>query len=149
MDKKLSVPIGLLVVAIVVLIAARAHSAQSQAPTLTPTPAGLVAPGTGASAPVQLAPVPSKVTDLAPQMAESDKAALIIRHQNGSREKVLMPPAQIDAYLSRLPATDKIDVIIPPQAMVGHAPAQAPPAPGVDSHPGQPGSDVGIPPPGR
>lgn len=147
MDRKLSVSVGLLAVVLLTLIVLRTHSAQSQAPILTPTPAGLVAPGNESSvSPAQLAPAPSKVTDLAPQMAESDKAALIIRHQNGSREKVLMPPAMIDAYRSRLPATDRIDVIIPPRALIGHAPGQTVPAPGVDAHPGNPGSDIGTPP---
>lgn len=119
--------------------------AQSQRVAITPTPDHLLKP-----APAQEQAAPSQpslpVTDLAPRVSERDKATIIVRHADGRRERVLLAPAMIDSFISRLPSADKIDTMIPPQSMMGRVPPQAAPAPGTDARPGNPNAPIGVQP---
>jgi hypothetical protein len=130
---------------VLALTLANVRSVHSGPQESTPTPSGLVT--AGPSTPIYIPSLP-KITDLAPKIALADKATIIIRHANGEREGFLLTTDMVDAFLNRLPAGDKVDNIIPPQALVGHEPPLATPASGNQTYSGTPGIVIGTPPSG-
>lgn len=95
-------------------------------PKPTPTPAGLVNSG----APVQSSVVlgsaviaPSKTTDQAPLLPGREKAAVIVQHADGTYERVLLDPKQVDSFIRSF-RSDTLVTMVPPQTLIGHAPPQ-------------------------
>ena len=143
MKKKYLLGLSGIVLIVVATLMIQVYAVHSQPPLLTPTPSGLVtlAPNTIIST-----PTPLKVTDLAPNVATVDKATIIVQHPDGTRESFLLSVQMIDSILSRLPAGDKIDSIIPPQSLMGHHPLPTVPPLGNESYWGTPGIIIGTPP---
>jgi hypothetical protein len=137
---------GMIVIGFVgVLMLLQVPTVRSWSQTSTPTPSGLVT--AGPSAPIGIPSLP-KITDLAPKVALTNKATIIIQHADGQREGFLLTPDMVDAFLSQLPAGDQVDNIIPPQALVGHEPPTANPASGNETYSSTPGTVIGTPPSG-
>ncbi len=133
------------VLAVLAVTWTRVSPVWSAAQDSTPTPSGIVTLG-----PVTFAatPMPPQVTDLAPSVATRDKAEIIIRHPDGSREGFLLSMEMIDAFIKRLPPGDRIETLIPPQALVGKTPPMTIPPSGVQTYPVTPGPAVATPPSG-
>jgi hypothetical protein len=55
-----------------------------------------------------------KITDLAPDIPNEDKAAVVVQHADGSREMFLVAPDLVDPFISQLPKEDKLVQIISP-----------------------------------
>lgn len=130
---------------VLALTLTKVRSVHSGPQESTPTPSGLVT--AGPSTPIYIPSLP-KITDLAPKVALTNKVTVIIRHADGEREGFLLTPDMVDAFLNRLPAGDKVDNIIPPQALVGHEPPLATPASGNQTYSSTPGTVIGTPPSG-
>ena len=130
-------------VGVLVLLQIRTVCSWSQAST--PTPSGLVTAGPFTE---RYIPSLSEVRDLAPKVAVEDKLTIFIRHVDGKREGFLLPTDMADAFLSQLPAGDKVEDIIPPQSLVGHEPPTANPAPGNETYSSPPGIVICTPPSG-
>lgn len=108
-----------------------ARAAQACSPTpaagattkRTPTPSRTIAPGAVSNVtPFPRQNVPSRTTDLAPQLATDDKETIVIRHADCSLEAVLVAPDQASAYIRSLPAGDAVATIFSPQSVMGQHP---------------------------
>jgi hypothetical protein len=64
---------------------------------------------------VEISPTP-KVTDLLPYLNASEKAALIVRHMDGSEEIFLIAPDRVDLFIHILPTEDTVIQVISPRA---------------------------------
>ena len=64
---------------------------------------------------VEMSPTP-KVTDLLPNIDDSEKATLVVRHADGSEEIFLIAPDRIDLFIHILPTEDKVIQVISPRA---------------------------------
>jgi hypothetical protein len=60
---------------------------------------------------------PKKTTDLSPNADDNDKAMLIVRHSDGSREAFLIVSDLVDQVISQLPKEDKLVQIISPESI--------------------------------
>jgi hypothetical protein len=137
---------GMIVIGFVdVLMLLQLHTVRSWSQASTPTPSGLVT--AGPSTPIYIPSLP-KITDLAPNVAFTDKVTIIIRHADGEREGFLLTTDMADAFLSQLPAGNKVEDIIPPQSLVGHEPPTAHPASGNENYSSTPDTVIGTPPSG-
>jgi hypothetical protein len=101
--------------------------------TPTATPAGPGPHPAGVPDLSGLEPTPVRTVDLAPQLAERDKATLIVRHADCTNEAILVAPGQAEGVVSGLPAGDRLVASVPPAALMGQrapppVPARTPPA---------------------
>ena len=64
---------------------------------------------------VEMSPTP-KVTDLLPNIDDSEKATLVVRHADGSEEIFLIAPDRIDLFIHILPTEDTVIQVISPRA---------------------------------
>jgi hypothetical protein len=69
---------------------------------------------------------PAHTYDLAPQLASQDKAMVMVRRANGAYEKYLLPPQQLDTFVHRLGAGNRVITTAPPESSVD----ASPPVPG-------------------
>ncbi len=127
MNRKVLIPISSLFALLLVLVTLSipARDLQAQVRQRTPTPAGTVTPGPSPTlsgppeTPEGRYPTPSRVTDLAPQIPRDKKITVIIRHQDGSYEGVLLPWEKYDQnFIRSLPPGDTIVTDIPPQPLI-------------------------------
>jgi hypothetical protein len=97
-------------------------------PTPLPPPRNVVHPtptpsGDGPYPPPAAAPsrdgliVPTRTTDLAPQLAERDKAEVVVRHPDGVHEAFLLAPDRVSAFVGTLPPGDVVVVVGRPASM--------------------------------
>ncbi|MGB8212258.1 MAG: hypothetical protein WCE68_01750 [Anaerolineales bacterium] len=92
-------------------------------PTPTQTPSGLVTAGPGNGLPaLYLTATAEKTIDLAPQVSEINKAAIIIQCPDGSLERYLLTPDGTDAFIKGLPNGVILKNVIPPQSLMGPEP---------------------------
>lgn len=130
MQKKVLLALGgMAVISVVfVLISTQVHSVRSGPGDMTATPSGPVTPDYTAlfAFPTMTDRAP---TDLAPQVATSDKVEIIIRHRNGKLDSYLLSTDMVDAFIGHLPAGDKVVDILPPASIVGHEPPTETPEP--------------------
>src|SRR6266496_69022 len=111
--------------AVVIFTLVQAHSVRSGPQVSTPTPSGWpnypeFNPNGGNILPPRPSVVPPKITDLSPNVAYDDKAAVIIRHADRSREEFLIAPGMVPAFLNSLPPADKLALILPPPSIESH-----------------------------
>jgi hypothetical protein len=64
--------------------------------------------------------VQPKITDLAPDIPYDDKPSVAVQHADGSKERYLLAPNAVDAFLKNLPRGDKLLGVIPPPSMLGN-----------------------------
>ena len=105
----------ILIVAVLVLALIQVRSVRSGPQASTPTPTYGLDPNATIVLPIMSTAVqPKKTTDLSPNADDNDKAMLIVRHSDGSREAFLMVPDLVDLFISQLPKEDKLVQIISP-----------------------------------
>jgi hypothetical protein len=64
--------------------------------------------------------VQPKITDLAPNIPYEDKPSVVVQHADGSRERYLLAPDMLDAFIKNLPKGDKFLGDIPPPLLLGN-----------------------------
>jgi hypothetical protein len=58
------------------------------------------------------------ITDLAPNIPNEDKPAVVVQHADGNREMFLVAPDAVDAFVKNLPQGDELKLVIPPPALM-------------------------------
>jgi len=104
-QRQVQVVLGIGALSLAALVLPQVGSQSPATPARTPTPAARATPG-GPLPPVDpsgLIPTPSTIVDLAPQTANADKATVIVRHQDGRYEQILVPPTDVDRLVKTLP----------------------------------------------
>ena len=97
-----------------------------------------------------LPPTPVKINDLAPQVAERDKAMVVFQHPDGTREWIWVRSEDVDKVVRGFAPGDTLKNIIPPaSARKGMPVPITPPAANPASSPQGPASGLEIPPPPR
>ena len=123
MKRKYLIALGgmIVLIAVAILALAQVRSVRSGPGDRTATPSGPVTPDNTAllAFPTMTEMAP---TDLAPQVAISDKVEIVIRHKNGELDSYLLATDMVDAFIDQLPAGDSIKYLIPPASLVGHEP---------------------------
>lgn len=111
---------------VIVLILMQVRSVRSGPQASTPTPtyspntSQLNPNGTNVLPAMPTAVIP-KITDLAPNIPYEDKPSVVVQHPDGSRERYLLAPNAVDAFIKALPKGDKFLVDVPPpSAMLTH-----------------------------
>ena len=99
------------------LIQVRSVRSGPQASTPTP-PLDRANPDGETTLPARPTAVQPKITDLAPNIPNEDKPAVVIRHTDGSLEEYLLAPGTVNAFLQNLPEGDKLELKIPPPSML-------------------------------
>ena len=119
MQKKYLLALGglMAIIAVLMLTLTQVRSVRSGPQASTPTPLGgpkgLNPPQVNPDAMPSVVP-PKKTTDLSPNVDDNDKAMLIVRHSDGSREAFLIAPESVDQFIIQLPKEDKLVQIISP-----------------------------------
>ena len=100
---------------LITLMQVRSVSSGPQASTPTPTY------GLNPNATIVLPEMPTsvipKITDLAPDIPYEDKPSVVVQHADGSRERYLLAPDAVDAFIKNLPKGDKFLVDVPPPSL--------------------------------
>jgi hypothetical protein len=112
-------------VAVVILTLAQVRSVRSGPQASTPTPrynantSQLNSNGTNVLPPRPTAVQP-KITDLAPNIPYEDKPSVVVQHADGTKERYLLPPGTVDAFIQNLPKGDKFLGDIPAPSALGN-----------------------------
>jgi len=130
MQKKYLLALGgmFVIIAVLVLALAQVRSVRSGPQASTPTPnyesnTSQLKPSGTNILPAMPSVVPPKITDLAPDIPYEDKPSVVVQHADGSRERYLLAPDMLDAFIKNLPKGDKfLGDIPPPSAMLTHEP---------------------------
>ena len=121
-QKYLLVLSGVIVVAaVVVLTLLQVRSVRSGPQASTPTPP-LDGPNLNGPSvlPVRPTAIQLKIVDLAPNIPYEDKPSVVVQHADGSRDRYLLAPEAVDAFVKNLPNGDKLMVRIPAPSMLGN-----------------------------
>src|SRR5690242_18340812 len=113
-QKYLLVLSGVIVVAaVVVLTLLQVRSVRSGPQASTPTPP-LDGPNLNGPSvlPVRPTAIQPKIVDLAPNIPYEDKPSVVVQHADGSRDRYLLAPEAVDAFVKNLPKGDKLMVRI-------------------------------------
>ena len=113
----------IVIAAVVVLTLLQVRSVRSGPQASTPTPAYGSGPSqldsNGANVlPVMPTAVIPKITDLAPNIPYEDKPSVVVQHADGSRERYLLAPDAVDAFIKNLPRGDTFLVDVPPPSLM-------------------------------
>jgi hypothetical protein len=105
----------IIITVVIVLTLMQVRSVRSGPQASTPTPTYGLDPNATIVLPIMPTAVqPKKPNDLSPNADDNDKAMLIVRHSDGSREAFLIVPDLVDQFISQLPKEDKLVQIISP-----------------------------------
>ena len=114
---------------VIVLTLLQVRSVRSGPQASTPTPpldelnTSQLNPNGTKVLPVMPTAVQPKITDLAPDIPYEDKPSVVVQHADGSRERYLLAPDMLDAFIKSLPKGDKfVGDIPPPSASMTHEP---------------------------
>jgi len=111
----------IIITVVIVLPLMQVRSVRSGPQASTPTPTY----GLDLNATIVLPNMPTavqpKITDLAPDIPYEDKPSVIVQHPDGSKERYLLVPDMLDAFIKNLPKGDKfLGDIPPPSASMTH-----------------------------
>ena len=106
---------------IIVLTLIQGHSVRSgpQASTSTP-PLDRPNPNGVNVLPIKPTAIQPKIVDLAPNIPYEDKPSVVVQHADGSRERYLLSPDMLDAFIKNLPKGDKFLGDIPPPSLMAN-----------------------------
>jgi len=109
----------IVVVAILALALIQVRSVRSGPQASTPTPP-LDEPNPNAVnvLPAMPTAVQPKVIDLAPNIPYEDKPSVVVQHADGSRDRYLVAPDMLDAFIKNLPKGDKFVGDLPPPSLL-------------------------------
>jgi hypothetical protein len=105
---------------IIVLTLMQVRSVRSGPQASTPTPTYGFDPNATIVLPARPTAIQPKIVDLAPDIPYEDKPSVVVQHADGSRERYLLAPDMLDAFIKNLPKGDKFLGDIPPPAMLGN-----------------------------
>ena len=116
MKRKYLVTLGSLIVIAAVLILAfiKVESVRSGPQASTPTPTY----GVDLNVTVMPPAMQPKITDLAPNIPYEDKPSVVVQHADGSKERYLLAPEMLDAFIKNLPKGDNFLGDIPPPSLM-------------------------------
>lgn len=127
MKKKYLLVLGgiLTIITVLALALTQARSVRSGPPISTSTPSGWPNypqfdpnnPNRTVIPPMPTAVQP-KITDLAPNIPYENKPSVIVQHADSSRERYLLAPDMLDAFIKNLPKGDKLVGVIPPPSLL-------------------------------
>lgn len=121
-----------LILTLGLFVGERARGASITAPT--PAPPGHAGNPPGKPDTSGLAPTPVRVDDLAIQTPTAYKATVVVQHSDGTVEWYLVASDQTGNFVRKLPASDRVLVVVPPQVLMGHY-AVITPSPGTLTYP--------------
>ena len=99
------------------LIQVRSIRSRPQASTPTPPLDGPISNGVNVL-PAMPTTVQPKITDLAPDIPYEDKPSVVVQHPDGSRDRYLVAPDMLDAFIKNLPKGDKFVGDLPPPSLL-------------------------------
>jgi len=110
-------------VAVLVLTLIQVRSVRSGPQASTPTPpyspnTSQLNPNGSNILPAMPTAVIPKITDLAPDIPYEDKPSVVVQHADGSRERYLLAPDMLNAFIKNLPKGDKFVGDIPPPSLL-------------------------------
>ena len=113
----------IIITVVIVLTLMQVHSVRSGPQASTPT--SMYSPNTsqlnpnGANVlPAMPSVVPPKITDLAPNIPYEDKPSVVVQHAYGSRERYLLAPDAVDAFIKNLLKGDELKLVIAPPSLM-------------------------------
>jgi hypothetical protein len=111
----------IVIVAVLVLALIQVRSVRSGPQASTPTPP-LDGPNPNGTSVLLIMPtaIQPKIVDLAPEIPYEDKPSVVVQHADGSKERYLLAPDILDAFIKNLPNGDKFLGDIPPPSMLGN-----------------------------
>ena len=106
---------------VIVLALMQVSSVRSGPQASTPTPP-LDGPNPNGTSVLLIMPtaIQPKIVDLAPDIPYEDKPSVVVQHADGSKERYLLAPDMLDAFIKNLPPGDKFLGDIPPPSMLGN-----------------------------
>ena len=122
MKRKYVFAVSMIVISAVLvfaLIQVRSVRSGSQASTPTP-PLDRPNPNGANVLPAMPTAVQPKIVDLAPNIPYDDKPSVVVQHADGSRERFLLAPDMLDAFIKNLPKGDKFLGDIPPPSLLAN-----------------------------
>jgi hypothetical protein len=106
---------------IIVLALMQVRSVRSGPQASTPTPPlDRPNPNSASVVPVRPTAIQPTIIDLAPNIPYDDKPSVVVQHADGSRERYLLAPDAVDAFIKNLPKGDQYEGMIPPPSMLGN-----------------------------
>ena len=106
--------------AVLVFALIQVRSVRSGPQASTPTPTYGIDPNATIVLPAMPTAMQPKITDLAPHIPYEDKPSVVVQHADGSKERYLLAPDMLDAFIKNLPKGDKFLGDIPPPSMLGN-----------------------------
>jgi hypothetical protein len=110
----------IIVSVVIVLTLIQVRSVRSGPQASTPTPTYGLNPNATIILPEMPTAIQPKVVDLAPNIPYEDKPSVVVQHADGSRERYLLAPDMLDAFIKNLPKGDRFVGDIPPPSMLGN-----------------------------
>jgi hypothetical protein len=110
----------IIIVTALVLALIQVRSVRSGPQASTPTPTYGFDPNATIVLPARPTAIQPKIVDLAPDIPYEDKPSVVVQHADGSRERYLLAPDMLDAFIKNLPKGDKFLGDIPPPSMLGN-----------------------------
>ena len=103
---------------VIVVTLMQVRSVRSGPQASTPTPTYGVDLNVTVMPPAMPTAVQPKITDLAPNIPYEDKPSVVVQHADGSKERYLLAPEMLDAFIKNLPKGDKFLGDIPPPSLM-------------------------------
>jgi hypothetical protein len=122
MKRKYAFAVATMIVIGVVLMVTlmQVRSVRSGPQASTPTPTYGVNPNATIVLPLMPTAIQPTIVDLAPNIPYEDKPSVVVQHADGSRERYLLAPDAVDAFIKNLPKGDQYEGMIPPPSMLGN-----------------------------
>jgi hypothetical protein len=111
----------IIITVVIVLTHMQVRSVRSGSQASTPTPPFDRPNPNGPSVlPVRPTAIQPTIVDLAPNIPYEDKPSVVVQHADGSRDRYLLAPEAVDAFIKNLPKGDQYEGMIPPPSMLGN-----------------------------
>ena len=110
----------IIITVVIILTLMQVRSVRSGPQVSTPTPTYGLDPNATIVLPIMSTAVQPKITDLASDIPYEDKPSVVVQHADGSKERYLLAPDMLDAFIKNLPNGDKFLGDIPPPSMLGN-----------------------------
>ena len=108
----------IIITVVIILTLMQVRSVRSGPQVSTPTPTYGLDPNATIGLPNMPTAMQPKITDLAPNIPDEDKPAVVVQHADGSREMFLVAPDAVDAFVKNLPKGDELKLVIPPPSLM-------------------------------
>ena len=108
------------VTAIIVLTLIQVRWVRSGPQVSTPTPPMDKPNSSGSVLAFRPTAIQPAIIDVVPNIPYDDKPSVVVQQPDGSRDRFLLAPDAVEAFINSLPKEDQYEGVIPPPSMLGN-----------------------------